>query len=76
MYGCLDTDSQGLAASLEISRVKPGFNSVPPQFHFEIAGLASAVKFKVLRKRNAFKPGFYPAKVFVLYHKTPVVIYN
>ena len=29
----------------DLSRVKAGFKSVPPQFYFEIAGLASAVKW-------------------------------
>ena len=29
----------------DLSRVKSGFKSVPPQFYFETAGLASAVKW-------------------------------
>ena len=33
----------------DFSRVKPGFKSVPPQFHFEIAGLASAIKWREIQ---------------------------
>ena len=33
----------------DLSRVKSGFKSVPPQFYFEIAGLVSAVKSTALR---------------------------
>ena len=30
----------------DLSRVKPDFKSIPPQFHFEIARLASAEKWR------------------------------
>ena len=33
----------------DLSRVKPSFESVPPQFHFEIAGLASAQKWRKIQ---------------------------
>ena len=33
----------------DLSRVKPCFESVPPKFHFEIAGLASAVKWRKIQ---------------------------
>ena len=33
----------------DLSRVKSGFESVPPQFYFEIAGLASAVKWRKIQ---------------------------
>ena len=33
----------------DLSRIKPGFKSVPPQFHFEITGLASAVKWREIQ---------------------------
>ena len=33
----------------DLSRVKPAFKSVPPQFYFEIAGLASAVKWREIQ---------------------------
>ena len=29
--------------------LKPSFKSVPPQIHFEIAGLASAVKWREIQ---------------------------
>ena len=32
-----------------LSRVKHGFKSVPPQFYFEIAGLASAEKWREIQ---------------------------
>ena len=50
-----------------LSRVKTGFRNVPIQSYFEIAELASAksgAKFKEWLERNAFKAGFYPAKIF------------
>ena len=33
----------------DLSRVKPGFKSVPPQFYFEITGLASAKKWQEIQ---------------------------
>ena len=33
----------------DLIMVKPGFKSVPPQFYFEIAGLASAVKWREIQ---------------------------
>ena len=33
----------------DLSRVKPVFKSVPLQFHFEIAGLASAKKWREIQ---------------------------
>ena len=30
----------------DLSRVEAGFKRVPPQFYFEIAGLASALKWR------------------------------
>ena len=33
----------------DLSNVKPGFKSVPAQFYFEIAGLASAVKWRKIQ---------------------------
>ena len=33
----------------DLSRVKPGFKSVPFQFYFEIAGLASAKKWREIQ---------------------------
>ena len=33
----------------DLSRVKPGFKSFHPQFYFEIAGLASAVKWREIQ---------------------------
>ena len=32
-----------------LSKVKPGFKSVPPQLYFEIAGLASAVEWRKIQ---------------------------
>ena len=36
--------------SKDLSRVKPGFKSVPLQFYFEIAGLANAKKWNKIQK--------------------------
>ena len=33
----------------DLSRVKPGFESVPPQFYFEIAGLDIAIKWRKIQ---------------------------
>ena len=33
----------------DVSMVKPGFKSVPLQFHFEIAGLASDKKWREIQ---------------------------
>jgi len=51
----------------DLSRVKPEFKSFLPNFFFEIARLASAEKWREIQNlvgRNAFKAGFYPAKIF------------
>ena len=34
-----------MASGKDLSRVKPGFKSIPLQFYFEIAGLAGAEKW-------------------------------
>ena len=57
----------GLKLFKDLSRVKPGFKSVPPQFYFEIAGLASAIKWREIQnivEEEHFKASFYPAKIF------------
>ena len=36
-------------ASKDLSRVKPGFKSVPLKFYFEIAGLVSAKKWREIQ---------------------------
>ena len=33
----------------DLSKVKPGFKSVPPQFYFEIAGLVSVVNWRKIQ---------------------------
>ena len=36
----------------DLSRVKLGFKSVPPQFYFEIAGLAGGEKWREIQNRH------------------------
>ena len=41
-----------LRESKDLSRVKAVFKSVPPQFYFEIAGLASAEKWREIQNMH------------------------
>ena len=50
----------------DLSRVKAGFKSVPLHQYFEFRATLPhwPSDFKIKLRRNAFKAGFYPAKIF------------
>ena len=56
-----------LTASKDLSKVKPRFKSVPLQIYFEIAGLASAKKWRKFQNvvgEERFKSSLLPDKIF------------